>query len=428
MLFGIAMAFLALVPGAASAQPVTCGQTITRDTTLHADLGPCPGDGLVIGADNVTLNLNDHKIVGNAAGEDVGVLDDGHGGVVVENGRIRGFFVSIKLDAADGSRVSHMTETETSCCHLHFVEVLDSSGSQIENNISFATGDQTVFVVSGSNNSVENNVAARGSESDIVSFSVSGSQNNIRENVDRHEGGGMRIIGSRNRITHNKVDEGERPPLGAVDVEGARNLVAANTMGDIDNGTSVVGTGNVIRNNVVGIGPNASITGGLIVGDCRNVRVEGNVVYNPVQLSGCDGARMEDNRVAGGPIMVRVGSGNLIQNNDVSDTESYGIIVSGGSDNSVEQNTVSETELTGILVGPFSGAGHSVGTTVKGNLATRAGDDGIHVDDPGTLIADNTANDNADLGIEAVPGVIDGGGNTASGNGNPLQCLNVVCS
>jgi hypothetical protein len=39
----------------------------------------------------------------------------------------------------------------------------------------------------------------------------------------------------------------------------------------------------------------------------------------------------------------------------------------------------------------------------------------------------NTANDNTDLGIEAVPGVIDGGGNKASGNGNPAQCLNVRC-
>jgi hypothetical protein len=36
--------------------------------------------------------------------------------------------------------------------------------------------------------------------------------------------------------------------------------------------------------------------------------------------------------------------------------------------------------------------------------------------------------DNADLGIEAVEGVIDGGRNRASGNGDPLQCLNDDCS
>jgi hypothetical protein len=43
-------------------------------------------------------------------------------------------------------------------------------------------------------------------------------------------------------------------------------------------------------------------------------------------------------------------------------------------------------------------------------------------------ITANTANDNLDYGIEAVAGVTDGGGNTASGNGNPAQCLNVACS
>ena len=34
---------------------------------------------------------------------------------------------------------------------------------------------------------------------------------------------------------------------------------------------------------------------------------------------------------------------------------------------------------------------------------------------------------NGDVGIEAVPGVIDDGGNTAHGNGNPAQCLNLAC-
>ena len=49
------------------------------------------------------------------------------------------------------------------------------------------------------------------------------------------------------------------------------------------------------------------------------------------------------------------------------------------------------------------------------------------MDAAGTTIARNKANINADLGIEAVPGVIDGGGNKAHGNGNPAQCMNVSC-
>jgi hypothetical protein len=35
---------------------------------------------------------------------------------------------------------------------------------------------------------------------------------------------------------------------------------------------------------------------------------------------------------------------------------------------------------------------------------------------------------NADLGIEAVKGVIDGGGNVAFGSGDPRECVNVACN
>jgi len=44
-----------------------------------------------------------------------------------------------------------------------------------------------------------------------------------------------------------------------------------------------------------------------------------------------------------------------------------------------------------------------------------------------TTVTRNIANHNHDLGIEAVPGVIDGGGNHAAGNGNPAQCVNIDC-
>jgi parallel beta-helix repeat protein len=67
-------------------------------------------------------------------------------------------------------------------------------------------------------------------------------------------------------------------------------------------------------------------------------------------------------------------------------------------------------------------------TVVRGNTANGNSDDGIDVDAAGTTIRDNVADGNDDLGIEAVAGVVDGGGNRASGNGNPAQCTGVVCS
>ena len=57
--------FLALSTGHASAGHVSCGDTITADTTLDSDLVDCPNNGIVIGADDVTLDLNGHTVSGD---------------------------------------------------------------------------------------------------------------------------------------------------------------------------------------------------------------------------------------------------------------------------------------------------------------------------------------------------------------------------
>jgi hypothetical protein len=49
------------------------------------------------------------------------------------------------------------------------------------------------------------------------------------------------------------------------------------------------------------------------------------------------------------------------------------------------------------------------------------------VESASTTLTRNLAVHNGDLGIEAVPGVTDGGGNRAAGNGNPAQCTNIDC-
>ena len=69
----------------------------------------------------------------------------------------------------------------------------------------------------------------------------------------------------------------------------------------------------------------------------------------------------------------------------------------------------------------------AVDTLLERNIATGAGDDGIDVRNAATTLSRNLALDNADLGIEAVPGVTDGGGNRANANGNAAQCTNVAC-
>src|SRR4029079_15237461 len=76
----------------------------------------------------------------------------------------------------------------------------------------------------------------------------------------------------------------------------------------------------------------------------------------------------------------------------------------------------------------------SANNRLTGNTANRNDESGIIVDDDkpeklsGNTLKGNTANKNQLHGIEAIAGVIDGGGNRASGNATPPQCIGVVCS
>lgn len=126
------------------------------------------------------------------------------------------------------------------------------------------------------------------------------------------------------------------------------------------------------------------------------------------------------NEVPGG-IFIR-GDRNRVAHNEASASFDGAIVVPSGDANLIRRNEAFDVFGDGIAV--LSGA---TNTLVQGNLATQLFDDGIDVDAPGTVVRANTANDNGDLGIEAVERVIDGGGNRASGNGNPLQCTNVAC-
>ena len=91
--------------------------------------------------------------------------------------------------------------------------------------------------------------------------------------------------------------------------------------------------------------------------------------------------------------------------------------------NVVRRNHVRRAPRAGIAIDS------AVKRTVVGrNHVFRAGGHGILVGNPTTQVTRNEARYNHGLGIKAVEGVIDGGGNRASGNGDPRQCVNVSCS
>ena len=68
---------------------IACGETITANTTLTADLVSCTGGGLIMGADSITLNCNGFTIGGTG----VGVTITNRISTVVENCIFDGFII-----------------------------------------------------------------------------------------------------------------------------------------------------------------------------------------------------------------------------------------------------------------------------------------------------------------------------------------------
>ena len=177
----------------------------------------------------------------------------------------------------------------------------------------------------------------------------------------------------------------------------------------IDHGNDNQVTGNDVVDNNLGV---------IVVGDANTVS-RNRVADVPGQCEGC-----------GFGISFEGGRDNLIANNTVERAQGEAAIRVAAFEpetppamhNTLRSNVVAGASLDGISVDVTA-----AGTLLDGNLTFGAGDDGIDVDSPTTTLRRNTANRNHDLGIEAVPGVTDGGGNMASGNGNPLQCTNIFC-
>ena len=363
---------LALASPAGAATDVSCGDTITADVTLHHNLVNCPNNGLVIGADDVTLDLNYHTIDGDGKPTagcdpqtdfcDVGIANFGYDRVTVVHGSLRQFGGGVDFGQVDHNRL------------------LDISASK--------NADVGIQLFACSRTVVRNS-------SGIGSTS-------------RHNGTGLGLFGCHDsRILDNSIRNNA----------GHHGMVMADTNDSVIKGNRVSGNGG-----------------------------EG------VILEGGKGNRIKRNRLVrnGAGITLGPGSHNVVAENDVSGGRD-GIRIEKGHDNLVAGNVVSHARRAGIRLGisrPFVGGAHNTvrgnlvkgsrvdgflvnrkdnNSLLKGNTARGAGDGGFDIRSHTAKLTKNLALRNGALGIAAVRGVIDGGGNRASGNGDPRQCVNVVC-
>ena len=87
-----------------------CGQEITEDMTLEDDLVCTSGPGLIIAADNITVDLGGHTISGTQGTSGApGILLRNVTGVTVQNGTVQGFGAGVVLLEGGDNTVRNIT-------------------------------------------------------------------------------------------------------------------------------------------------------------------------------------------------------------------------------------------------------------------------------------------------------------------------------
>jgi hypothetical protein len=330
-----------LAPAAPPPTTLTCGQVVTQDVVLAADV-VCESPfqegtpGLVVGADGITIDLNGHRVetylsVAKVAGP--GIVNEGYDGVAIRNGTATG-----------GEGISLTNARENRLVGVSAASFFPPMGSLV--------GGTAIQISGGSGNTVESSTAGR-----IV---AAGSP-------------GVRIAGS---------------TVSAV----------------------VIGPGS--DNSMV---ESSTANDGVFVENSLRARIADSTVSPVVIGAGSDRSVVTGNNALGSSIAVVASRTKVVGNGAAT------VGVLAGTGNVVDSNVVVSSPADGIRVFPAA-----TNTGVLRNIVAKAADDGIEVDAASTLLVRNVAVNNADYGIEAVPGV-SASGNRASGNGNPAQCLNVVC-
>jgi large repetitive protein len=414
---------LSLSAGPALANHVQCGDVITQDTTLDSDLIDCPGDGIVIGAPNITLDLNGHTIDGAFyPGSQYlfpsGVLNQGHANVTIENGTLTHFYWGIhftngyttdiggwppRITGAHEATVKRLTVTRSGTA-------IDITGEQ---NLLEDNRLEQGIRVNGDGSLIERNVAGE--------ISADGGGNLMEHNV-----AGTLVVrdGTSNRLEHN-VGSMIVYAFGTV-IRENRGIRLLNVIGDYniieDNAAARRGiwfftrsTHNQVRNNSIVESPYTA----MLFYDSDSNLVENNRVLHPGESGIALAGSSDDNDILHNDVTEAFDNSEDVK---YGAFDGSGIVVLGSNDNRIKGNTVFGNAADGIAVDR-----DATGTVLAENAANGNGDDGINVESAATTLTANLANRNVDLGIDAVPGVTDGGGNRAFHNGNPLQCLNVVC-
>jgi hypothetical protein len=212
----------------------SCGQVVTKDVVLLKDI-ECPGVGMIVGADGITINLNNHRLsLANNTDmssipkvEEIGILVPGQENITISGpGIITGFDKAIEfagsekgyvldLKLADNNIGLSLKASDKITIYRSFVEgntigIASQSSKDaliVSNHIAQNTNEGIVLMASNNFVVGTNNLIGNGNIGmflDVSSFNNTISSNNILNHaVDVSNADGIPIHISMNEYLHN---------------------------------------------------------------------------------------------------------------------------------------------------------------------------------------------------------------------------------
>jgi hypothetical protein len=369
-----------LLAGTAAASHVACGQEITSNTTLDQDL-ECPGTGLIIAADNVTLDLNGHALSGDpearaAAGQDsAGVIFRRVSGSTVHDGTIERFDSGIVIRGGSGNAVRNVTVRDNINYRILTGVNADPNGPGAEDDPPQCDFGDGIAVFNSDDNRIERSRVVNNGPFSGISLVEDSDGNLVSRNV----------IADNDVV--NQVVEDADENAGENTVCGTGGDQGPMTRGRTvqDSGVRIEGPGaddnRVERNQITESGLTGISIHGYVCtppldenGDPRFPAAPnngGNLVFkNTVSNTGSDGLDRIADGIAtlqqGPATVVCVAFGNTIKNNVSSDNDRHGIFMGGrGShDNRVINNRTDDNGGNGL---------HVEGPTIRDGVQVRPG-------------------------------------------------------
>lgn len=360
----VAVATLGAGPAHAAPTGPACGDTLTVDTVLTADLTCAEGVGLRLGP-GVTLDLDGHVLRGGSLRQ-TGVVVPAGGDVTITDGVITFWGAAVADHVYDGDPDVGAPGPLGGTVHLDRVVVRDG-----------LYGVRTVAHEDGSATTVD---VDRSTFSLVTApLWIDGGVLELRRSTLRDNGSAIALQGGRATITRSVLRSND----GAVNVS--------------EGGSAVV----------------------------RSTAFLGNAAAVETWSGGSADVRRSEIRDSTTAVRLNAGSGSTVVT-DVSITGgSRGIQAEGGTLVVERVHLADHTDESVVLFAPP--AGQVASARIVASTFHDGGDGVVSAWGAGLSLGGSTATGNAGWGVHA-PGALDLGGNAAGGNGLDPQCVGVVCA